>query len=355
MKINIKWTIAAIFSLVLIILVIPKLELLQGKPEGPAANPAQAAAMSVEAAVIRPQVLDDKVIASGTVLANEEVELRSEISGKITRILFREGKRVRKGDLLLKINDSELQAQLRKSDYQIKLAEEKERRQRKQLELEAISQEAYDTALNELNVLKSEAELIRARIEKTEIRAPFDGYIGLKFVSEGSYISPSSEIATLINRNPVKIDFSVPEKYADEVHIGDKIVFTAQSSDSEYEGKIYAIEPRIDPATRSLRMRGIYENRSGEILPGSFVEVRLVLHSIQNALLIPTEALIPDLSGQKVFLLENGKAALHSVRIGIRTNSSIQITDGIQPGDTLITTGIQQLRPGMPVQISNLD
>ncbi len=288
-------------------------------------------------------------------LANEEVELKSEVSGRVTKILFKEGGFVKKGDLLVKINDSELQAQLEKAKYVLKLSEEKEYRQRNLLKREAISQEEYDSALNELNVNKAQVDLIKAQIDKTEIVAPFSGKIGLRHISIGSYITPTTIIASLQNIDPIKIEFSIPEKYAGSVEVGDKVNFNIVGSEETFTGKVYAIEPKIDNVTRTLSIRALCSNTSGKLLPGGYADVKLILKDISNALMVPTEAIIPILKGQKLFLYKNGVVTDPIVQTGIRTDTTVQITDGLAPYDTVITSGILQLRPGAPVKISKLN
>jgi membrane fusion protein (multidrug efflux system) len=345
--------IAAAIILILILLMIPKLS--SSGPPGGGANLNRNAALSVKAHILKKEVLDNKVLTNGSILANEEVQLMSEVAGKIIKIHFREGSFVKKGDLLVKINDAELQAQLERDKYRLRLLEDKEYRQKRLLEKEAISQEDYDVALNELNVSKAEVELIDAQIAKTELRAPFDGIIGLKYVSEGSYVTTQTVIASLQNITPVKIDFSIPEKYAALVKVNDNVKFKITGDDESYTGKVYAIEPKIDPVSRTLKIRAIYHNIGSGIFPGSFADVELVLEKIDNAILIPTHALIPELKGQKVFLFKQGKAVPQNVETGIRTEDRVQITTGLSENDTLITSGILQLRPGMPVSISEFN
>ncbi|KER10870.1 MAG: hypothetical protein HY22_01410 [[Candidatus Thermochlorobacteriaceae] bacterium GBChlB] len=330
------------------------LRLSPSKENSSATKPAGASALPVKGYVLNPRKLDNKVIASGTITANEEVELRSEASGRITRILFSEGSTVKQGNLLVKINDNELQAQLQRTEYRRKLAEVREERQRKLLEQKAVSQEEYDNALNELNTLRAEIEITRAQIEKTEVRAPFDGQIGLRYVSVGAFITPTTKIATIESIRPVKIDFSVPEKYAGVVRKGDKVLFRVQSEEKKREGVVYAIEPKVDPATRTLPVRAIYPNTEGTVFPGAFAEVELQLQEIDRAFMIPTEALVPELKGQSVFVARNGKAASKKVEVGIRTDKDVQITSGLNEGDTVITTGILQLRPGMSVNFTDV-
>jgi membrane fusion protein, multidrug efflux system len=295
----------------------------------------------------------NRIFTTGTTMANEMVELRSEISGRITELHFEEGRRVRKDDLLLRINDSELRAQLRRAEYRKNLAEIRENRTRDLLARNAVAQDEYDTVLNELNVVLAELELIRAQLEKTEIRAPFDGMLGLKYVSEGSYITPNSSIATLQSVDPIKVEFSIPERFSSQVSANQRITFRRQGSDRYYDGRIYAIEPRIDAATRTLRIRAISPNPGQRILPGSFAEINLELEAIENAILVPSEALIPELGSYSVFVYEDGTARSRQVEIGVRTDTRVQIIEGIEPGEKVITTGVMQIRSGMPVRISN--
>ena len=190
------------------------------------------------------------------------------------------------------------------------------------------------------------------QIDKTEIRAPFRGFIGLKYVSEGSYISTNRRIANLIDMNPIKIEFSVPEKYAGKVQVNDRITFTVQGREQTYDARVFAIEPRLDPFTRTMTMRAVTPNPTGELIPGSFAQVKLIIEENENAIMIPTHALIPELGGQKVFLYKNGVAEPVAVETGMRTEQVIQVTHGLQPGDTLITSGMLQLRLGLAVEIA---
>lgn len=315
---------------------------------------ARPSGLPVRAMVIEPADLDNRILTSGTVLPDESVELSSEASGKITAIYFREGERVRKGDLLLTINDADLQAQLQRLKYQEALLVEREFRQRILLEKEAISQEVYDRALADLNTNRAEMLMIEAQIAKTRVKAPFDGIIGLRMVSEGSYITPNMRIALLVKTQPVKIEFSIPERHAAEVKPGNNISFTIGTSADSYRAEVYAIEPIIDQSTRTLRLRALYPNQNMDVIPGSFATVELVLQTFVEAITIPTEALVPMLGTQSVYLYKNGRAEPVEVETGIRTADMIQVTAGLNHGDTLITTGILQLRKGMAVVLSEL-
>ncbi len=345
-----------IVIILVVVLVIGLLAFLRPKPANPGAQKKDMgkgmnAPSPVNVYVLTPKTLENKIQVSGTVLANEEVDLRPEASGKVTNISFKEGSQVSKGDLLLKINDLDLQAQLMKLEYQKKLSEENEFRLHKLLEVQALSQQEYDQAMNQLNTIKADVQLAKAQIAKTEIRAPFDGTIGLKYVSEGSFVSPTTQIASLQDINPVKIDFSIPEKYMSDVQKGDLIEFSVPGSNETFKGTVYAIEAKIDPLTRTAHIRAIYENTDHKVYPGSYAAVQLIMKEINNALMIPTQALIPELKGQKVFLCKNGKAFSQKVEIGLRTENEVQVIKGIAAGDSVITTGIMQLKPDAPVKI----
>jgi membrane fusion protein (multidrug efflux system) len=326
------------------LLIVPKLDLFKSK-KGPAADaPRGPGKMAVEAITVRPSRLDNKLIVTGSVQANESLELKSEVSGKIASITFSEGKTVKKGEVLVLIHDEETRAQLEKQKYNRKLNEEKD----------AISQEEYENALNRLNTTTADIKLLEAQLEKTRIKAPFEGRIGLRYVSEGSYISPSTVIATLYNINPAKIEFAVPGRYSTQVTAGKKIRFTIENDTTFFEGEVYAIEPRIDLETRTLRLRAVADNTSGRLLPGQFVKIDLILETLDDALLVPTEAVVPEQDGKKVFVLRNGKVAEVSITTGIRTEKSLEVLSGLQVGDTVLTTGILQLRSGMEVGISKM-
>jgi membrane fusion protein (multidrug efflux system) len=250
---------------------------------------------------------------------------------------------------LLKINDSELQAQLTRVDVQEKLAAQEEYRNRQLLELKAISQEEYDVSLNQLRAVQAEKQLLEAQIEKTEIVAPLSGKIGLRSVSPGSYIPSNSLIATLQQIDPVKVEFSVPEKYSLTVKQGMHITFTVENVDRTYEGIIYAVESGIDPQTRTIKVRATSPNLGSLLVPGTYARISIILERIKDAITIPSETLITELEGNKVYICRDGKAVSTPVTTGIRTDTDVQITSGLSAGDSLITTGLLQISNGMPV------
>jgi membrane fusion protein, multidrug efflux system len=200
--------------------------------------------------------------------------------------------------------------------------------------------------------MKTDRENLLASIRKREVRAPFDGIVGLRYVSEGGYVSQTSRIASIQKVNPLKVDFSVPEKYAGKVAVGDPVQCSNNETKIQFTGRVYAIEPKIDPVLGTLQLRALCDNKSGKVFPGSYVQIELRLKQITDALMIPTQAIIPVLKGQTVLVRKKGLAVSVPVRTGIRTATGVQITEGLSAGDTVITTGIMQLRSGMPVQVT---
>jgi membrane fusion protein (multidrug efflux system) len=304
--------------------------------------------------VIKPIHLSELIRQSGTLKPDEEVDLSFETSGKIVGINFTEGSRVKKGDLLAKINDRPLKAQLEKLEAQLKMAEAKEFRQRSLLDRDAISQESYDQIQTDVQSLKADINLILARISETELRAPFDGIIGLRNLSEGSFVTSSTKIVRLTKISPLKMEFAISQKYASEIKIGYPIVFTVEGFEKTFNASVYAIEPKIDLETRTIVLRAMYQNKNEELKPGVYASITLELSNIDNAIAIPTEALIPEMEGEKVFIYKKGKAQTVKVNTGLRTEALIQVTDGLNFGDTLITSGIMQLRQNLPIVLDTV-
>lgn len=347
----------AVILLVFALLAYPKVQPLfsSSSDAGNSSSTQGSNKLKVEAVKIIEESVEDRILSSGSLRADEVVDLSVESSGIITNIYFNEGSEVEKGDLLLKINDSQLQAEKNRNSFRLSLAEQREERQQRLLERGGISQDEYDATLNELNVLRSELQLIEAQIDQTELRAPFTGSIGLKYVSEGSYISPGTRIASLQSLNPIKVDFSVPERYVARVSVGDKINFHIQGVDSTFVGEVYAFEPSVDRETRSLQIRAITENNDRILFPGAFANITLILDTISDALMVPTISVIPDLNTQKLFVIRDGLVDEIRVQTGIRTSEKVQVVNGIAPGDTVLTTGLLQARPGDEVEITELN
>lgn len=311
--------------------------------------------LGVRAIVARPIVFQDRIFVTGTALAQDEVHLQAEANGRLISLSLTEGQTVRKGERIAKINDADLQAQLRRAELNLELARIRESRQRQLLDTRAISQQDYDIVLNEVNTILAEIDLIRANIDRTEIRAPFDGRLGLRLVSEGAFVTVGTRLASLQNLDRIRIDFSIPERYAAQVRTGDRITFTRQGSDRRYVAFVTAIEPRVDPNTRTLNLRATAPNPDEAILPGVFAQITYSLSRVANAILIPSEAIIPELGNVFVFVSRSGKAHRIAVETGVRTGTRIQIVRGVAPGDTVLTTGILQLRQDLPVRITAIE
>ena len=288
-------------------------------------------------------------------MPDEEVDLSFETSGKIVEINFDEGTTVKKGQLLAKVNDRQLQAQLQRLVAQLKLAEDRVFRQNDLLERDAVSKEAYEQVKTELATLNADIDLVKANIAMTELRAPFDGVIGLRQVSVGSYASPTTIVAKLTKIIPLKIEFSVPERYASQVKKGTNLNFELEGKLSSFPAKVYATESRIDQSTRTLTVRALYANSNGAILPGRYASIQLKKEEIPNAIAIPSESIVPEMGKDKVFLYKSGKAEPVEITAGIRTEAEVQVIKGLQMGDTIITSGTLQLRTGLPVTLDNIN
>lgn len=307
--------------------------------------------LNVNGFIIRTKQLTDGISTIASLLPDEEVDLSFETSGKVVAINFQEGSAVRKGDLLAKVNDKPLQAQLARYEAQLKLAEDRVYRQSALLEKDAVSQEAFEQAQTELATLIAEINIVKSNIELTELRAPFDGIIGLRNVSEGAYASPSVVVAKLTKIDPLKIDFFVPERYANQIKSGTRLTFTVDGREETFRGSVYATESKVDPETRSFAVRAIYPNTRAKLMPGRFATVHIQLHDIPDAIAIPTEAIVPEMGVDKVYLYRGGKAHAVEVTTGLRTDAELQILRGLSVGDTLITSGTLQLREGLPVKL----
>ncbi len=312
-------------------------------------------ALVVDGVIVRTADFDNQLDLTGSIEANEAVALKSEVSGLVTGIYFKEGAHVNKGDLLVRINDREINAQLQDIITKENLAATNENRAKQLLDRGAISQAEYDAALADLKSLSAQVQLIRAQLAKTSILAPFSGQIGLRSISVGEYLTPTTSIANLLSINPVKINFSVPEKYASQVRVNAPVTFHTDGASRAFTGTVFAVEPGIDQQTRTLQIKALAPNPSRELLPGAFAKVKLSLTTIQNAMLIPTEAVIPVLNGKMVYISKEGKAQQVAVEAGTRTADQIVITSGLNPGDTVLTTGAMALKPGAPVKVNIVD
>lgn len=307
--------------------------------------------IQVNGVIVKTSTFDNNLSLSGSIEANEQIEIHSEVSGIVEGIYFTEGSNVSKGQVLFKVNDIELRAQLRQTSTKEGLAAENERRAKLLLAKEAISQEEFDVAKADLSSAQAQTQLIRAQISKTSVKAPFSGKIGLRSISPGTYITPSILVAKLVNTAKLKITFSVPEKYATQVQTNTTIDFTVSGSTKIYKAKIYAIEPEIEIATRTLQIRAIADNSDGKLFPGTFADVKLPLAIIEDAIVVPSEAIVPIQEGKKVYISNMGKAKEVMVEATTRTDADILILSGLKAGDTLITSGVMSLKNDSPIKV----
>lgn len=305
----------------------------------------------VEVYLAKMERMDNILYASGTVVPNEEVELKAEMAGRLIKLNLREGATVTKGQLIAKINDNELQAQLAKLEYNATLTRNREERQKKLLKIEAISQEEYEIAMNNVSTSQADKDLILAQLEKTEIRAPFSGTVGLKNISEGAYLSPGTPVVTLVQTNPVKVDFTIPERYARDIRLGSTVQLGLDGDATRYSARVVALDPKVDENLRTQRVRAILPNPGRLFVPGMFVKVQVDLSANATAIMVPTDAIVPVLKGKKVYVVKNGKAQEVMVTTGLRTDQKIQITEGLKTGDSLIVTGIMALKPDVMVKV----
>jgi len=308
--------------------------------------------LKVDGIIAHEEITTGTISTTGTIIANEEVEVKSEISGRITGIYFKEGTFVKEGQLLLKLNDDNLQAQVRKLNIEIKMAEEKESRMKQLLASSAISKEEYDIQLTSLNLLKANVDIIKVDISKTRITAPFSGIIGFKYVSPGAIISPNTIIASIQNTQPLKLEFSIPEKYNNLIYSGRTVDFKVAGSSEIHKANVYAKEPKIDQNTRTSKVRASFSNPGGKLFPGSFAEIDISVGDKTKVKMVPTIAYIPDINGAKLFVKRGGVAVSVPVVAGIRTEKEIQILEGLNDGDTVLVSGILQLKPKMPVEVN---
>jgi len=350
--------IATVVIVILIGAIILYNKVLKPKEEGGFGKPGaggQMPPMAVSAIVVTPEKFTQTVKLGGTLLANDEVEIRSEISGRITHINFAEGSDVQKGQLLIRLNDDELQAQLKKIISQKQTAELTEKRLKELLKINGIGQQEYDAASVQLSSLNADIDFTKAQIAKTSIYAPFSGKVGLRNVSVGAYVSPTNLITTLSQNSLLKLDFTLPERYLSGLTKGQDVAFFVDGYEQNLKAKIVAYDSRINEQTRSIKVRALVQNNSGKLVSGTFAQVSLSLGDINNAILIPTQCIIPEARSKKVIIYKSGKAVFQKITTSIRDSSRGLVLDGLKAGDTIISTGIMYLKPEATVSITKIN
>lgn len=313
-----------------------------GKKNGP---------VPVNIMIAKDTAVTNQIDITGTIDANEKVSLISQTAGNITGIYFSEGTKVTKGQLLVKVYNADLQAQLQQINAQMILARDINNRNKILLQKEAVSKEEYETSLSSLNAMQAQADVIRAQMTRTEVRAPFSGTIGLRNVSPGGYLSPSTSIATLVNIDPAKITFAVPERYLQLIGKGSKVNFTIESSQKVFPATVYAIEPALDALSRTITVRARAANKDNLLTAGSFAKINLTLDQIPKTIMVPTECVIPDIKSSKVYVYHNGLALAKDVKTDLRTDTKIQIISGLKQGDSVVVSGLIQIRPKSPLKV----
>jgi membrane fusion protein (multidrug efflux system) len=308
-----------------------------------------------DAITISTTTLLNNIEIPGTIVANETTEIHPEVSGLITGIYFKEGGFVSRGATLFKLNDADLQAQLRKLQVQAKIARQNENRSEELLKIGGISRQDYETTELQSSNIAADIAIIQTQIAKTVIRAPFSGKVGFRMVSVGAYVSPASVMTTISQTSGLKIDFTVPEKYIQQLKNGQYINFTVEGSSRTYTARITATESNVTQDTRTLQVRATVQGDAGGLTPGGFAKVTLNFAPDPNAIMIPTQAVIPQARGKKVYLYQGGIAKFVDVETGLRDSATVQITKGLNVGDTILLTGLLSLRPESKVVLSALN
>jgi len=309
----------------------------------------------IEGFIVKPSTIDQTISISGTIRPMEETVLMPEVPGRVVLINLNEGKFVKQGTILIKLFDEDLQAQLHKSQAQLELAEQTRIRQGELMKVNGISQLDYDQSVLQVHSIKADIEVLKVQIRKTEVHAPFDGVIGLRNISLGAEVTPSTSLATIRAVKQMKLDFSVPEKYSTQVRPGSKVQFTVQGDDRKHEAAVMATEEGIDPGTRNLKVRALVKMDSISVVPGTFANVELRLNENKNALMVPTQAIIPRERDKQLIVARSGKAQFIKVRTRIRQESMIEVTEGLEPGDTVVTTGILFIKPGSDLKFAKVN
>ena len=312
------------------------------------------AAIPVDGYVVKPASLQQTINATGSLIAYEDVDIRSERPGKLVELDFKESSFVSKGTKLAKIDDDQLQAERKRLEISLDLAEKEVARGRELLKIQGISAEEMDRLLNRVDAIKAEQEVIDIQIEKSSVKAPFSGVIGLRQKSIGAYVTPNDIIVDLKQINPIKLEFDVPEKFMSTVREGQKLTFSVVGLDKDYSANVYALDSEISATTRTFKVRASSKNPGNRLKPGQFAKITLITGKNDKAIMIPTDAVIPVLEGKQVYLLKNGKAQATPVVVNDRRAGNVEITDGIVLGDTVVVSGLMALTNGTPITIRSL-
>ena len=304
----------------------------------------------VEAIIAGSQDIASSLEVNGTVLSNEMVELRPEISGRLTYLNIPDGGSVKAGTILARVNDADLQAQMEQQKTQFELATKTEKRLGDLLKVNGVNQADYDLALSQLNTIRANIKVLNAQIDKTVIKAPFSGELGIRVVSPGAYVTPQTLIGTLQQTDKVKIDFTVPETYASIIGKGNKVRIKTNGTSESLEAIISAIEPQINSVTRNIKVRAFLTG--GIVSPGSFVKV--LLDQNRKSIMVPSNAIIPDALSNQVVVVKNKKAVFTNVETGLRDETLVELTSGVNEGDSIVVSGMLFVRPNGAVKVQKI-
>jgi membrane fusion protein, multidrug efflux system len=324
-------------------------------PAAAAPTPPKNAPLEVEAIILKNTPINNSVEVNGSLVASEYVEIRPEVSGRLTFLNIPEGKMVQSGTVLARIYNEDLLAQQQKIEAQLAIATQNEQRLRKLLDVNGINQQDYDNVFAQVTAYKADIQVLKAQQRKTEILAPFTGVMGLRNISNGAYITPTTLIATLQQVNQMKIDFTVPEIQAASVKNGSSVMVQLEGNPEKVKANIIAIEPQINPTTRNLKVRALLTKLPKGAAPGAFAKVYIGEGSTTASIMVPSQAVVPDTRNKRIFLIKNGKAQSVIVQTGIRTESMVQLLSGVSVGDTAAISGILYLRPDIAVKVKKIE
>lgn len=308
----------------------------------------------VDGYVVKTESFAESIEVPGTLVSNETTEIHPEVSGRITYLNVAEGRYVAKGTLLAKLYDADLQAQLKKLQIQQSIAKNNEDRAAQLLKIQGISQQDYDAALLNLRNIGADMDIVRTQIARTEIRAPFGGRLGLRNISQGAYVTPSSVIAVINQTNDLKLDFSVPEKHSSDIYNGQVVDFTIEGNEKQYGAKVIATASSIATDNRSLVIRASVIGNPATLIPGSFAKVQIRFNPNNKAIFVPSQSIVPTARGKQVIIATEGKALFTNVETGYRDSSRVEITKGLKVGDTILVTGIMATKPNVSININKI-
>lgn len=315
----------------------------KGGPAGP---------IAVEVFQVKPTTVLEDLQAVGSLQSNESVILRPEVSGRISAIGFKDGQEVRKGQMLIALDNSLNAAEVAQMQAENDLALANLKRSEDLASRKFISSSAQDTAASNAQVADAKLKLAQARLSKMRILAPFDGVVGIRGVSLGDYVKDGTDLVNVEDVRILKVDFRLPERNLTQVKVGQNIEVVADALPGErFSGQIDAINPRIDANGRSLELRARLDNTGGKLRPGMFVRVRVIVGERTNALMVPEEAIVPQGAEFHVYKVVDGQARRVPVRIGVRRDALVEIVDGLAPGDQVVTAGMRLSRDGQPVRV----